>query len=165
VASLQFVPLLQGLALAAVANGTPIFAKRWLGERWAWPLDGGLHLWDWQPLFGRSKTIRGLVLAVTTTALASVVMGLGPSTGAMAGVAAMAGDLMSSFTKRRLRLKPSSMAPGLDQVPEVLLPLLAVAGRLGLTSMDIAVGVAAFWLGEIVISRILFALKIRDRPY
>jgi hypothetical protein len=165
VASPQFVPLLQGLVLAAVANGTPVLVKWWLGERWARPLDGGLHLWDGEPLFGGSKTIRGLVLAVTTTALASSLMGLGPSTGVIAGVAAMAGDLMSSFTKRRLRLKPSSMAPGLDQVPEVLLPLLAVAGRLGLNSVDIAIGVAAFWIGEIVISRILFALRVRDRPY
>lgn len=164
-ASLHFVPVLQGLALSAVANGTPILAKWWLGERWVRPLDGGLRLWDGEPLLGASKTIRGLVLAIVAAALAGVVIGVGLGTGAIAGAAAMAGDLMSSFTKRRLRLKPSSMAPGLDQVPEVLLPLLAIAGRLGLNVLDIVIGVAMFWMGEILISRILFSLKIRDRPY
>lgn len=163
--SLHLLPLIQGLLLAAVANGTPIITKWWLGARWAFPLDGGLHLRDGEPLFGTSKTIRGLLLAVAMTALASSLMGLGPAIGGLAGAAAMTGDLMSSFTKRRLRLKPSSMAPGLDQVPEVLLPLVAVSGRLGLGIPDIVMGVAAFWIGELLISRVLFTLKIRDRPY
>ncbi len=77
----------------------------------------------------------------------------------------MAGDLLSSFTKRRLRLKPSSMAPGLDQVPEIILPLFVLAGTLGLGALDIIAGVATFWIGEVLISRLLFALRIRDRPY
>lgn len=163
--SLHLLPLVQGLLLAAVANGTPILTKWWLGERWASALDGGLRLWDGQPLFGTSKTVRGIVVAVAMTALASLLMGLGPGIGALAGAAAMTGDLMSSFTKRRMRLKPSSMAPGLDQIPEVLLPLLAVAGKVGLSIADIVTGVAAFWIGELLISRVLFTLKIRDRPY
>jgi CDP-2,3-bis-(O-geranylgeranyl)-sn-glycerol synthase len=50
-------------------------------------------------------------------------------------------------------------------VPEVLLPLFAVSGRLGLGMLDIVMGVAAFWIGELLISRVLFTLKIRDRPY
>jgi CDP-2,3-bis-(O-geranylgeranyl)-sn-glycerol synthase len=156
---------LQVLVLATVANGTPILAKRWLGDRWAWPLDGGLRLPDGEPLFGTSKTIRGLLLAVVMAAVAGSLMGLGPGLGALGGMAAMAGDLLSSFTKRRLRLKPSSMAPGLDQVPEIILPLFVLAGTLGLGALDIIAGVATFWIGEVLISRLLFALRIRDRPY
>jgi CDP-2,3-bis-(O-geranylgeranyl)-sn-glycerol synthase len=136
-----------------------------MGERWAWPLDGGLLLRDGAPLLGKSKTIRGLVLAVSMASLAGSLMGLGPGIGALAGMTAMVGDLLSSFTKRRLGLKPSSMAPGLDQIPEILLPLLVLAGPFGLDAVDIAAGVAAFWIGEVLISRLLFALRIRDRPY
>lgn len=163
--NVHLTQLFQGLLLAAVANGTPILTKWVLGDRWAQSLDGGVLLWDGAPLLGRSKTIRGLVLAVVMTALASSLMGLQLTTGAIAGAAAMVGDLISSFTKRRLGLPPSSRAPGLDQIPEVFLPLVTIAGRLGLSVVDITVGVVVFWIGEMILSRLLFAMKIRDRPY
>ncbi len=153
------------LMLLAVANGTPVIAKRILGERLAWPLDGGVLLPDGRPLFGRSKTVRGIVLATIVTAMAGWLVGLGAAAGATAGLAAMAGDLTSSFAKRRLKLAPSSEAPGLDQIPESLLPLLLLSDRAGLSGPDIVLGVALFWVGERVLSRWLYALSIRDRPY
>src|SRR5262249_24399228 len=52
----------------------------------------------------------------------------------------MAGDLFSSFLKRRIGLGPSSKATGLDQVPESLFLLLACQPVLSLTAIDIAVG-------------------------
>jgi CDP-2,3-bis-(O-geranylgeranyl)-sn-glycerol synthase len=82
----------------------------------------------------------------------------------MAGMS-MLEDLFSSFVKRRLRLQPHDQAFGLDQIPEALLPLLAVKAQFNLTSGDIAVVVFAFIILELVLSRILFRLKIRDRPY
>jgi hypothetical protein len=78
---------------------------------------------------------------------------------------AMAGDLFSSFVKRRLGLPPSSMALGLDQIPESLFPLLACRLLLPLTWLDIGVAVVLFFVGELVLSRILFKLHVRDRPY
>jgi CDP-2,3-bis-(O-geranylgeranyl)-sn-glycerol synthase len=77
----------------------------------------------------------------------------------------MAGDLFSSFTKRRLNYPSSSQALGLDQVPESLIPMLACRKALALTAADIAVGVAVFFVGELILSRILFWLRFRDRPY
>jgi hypothetical protein len=77
----------------------------------------------------------------------------------------MAGDMLSSFVKRRLRLPSSAEAPGLDQVPESLLPMLAVKGLLGLSALDILVAVGGFWIAELLVSRLLFMLRIRDRPY
>jgi len=158
-------PILQGLILLLVANGAPILAKRFLGPYGAWPLDGGLVLADGQPLLGRSKTVRGVLLGIVVTAATAPLLGLPWTVGALAGAAAMAGDLVSSFVKRRLRRPPSSMARGLDQIPESLLPLLACKSALGLSAPDIVVGTAAFWLGELVLSRALFALRIRDQPY
>ena len=120
---------------------------------------------DGQPLLGRSKTVRGVLLGIVVTAATAPLLGLPWTVGALAGAAAMAGDLVSSFVKRRLRRPPSSMARGLDQIPESLLPLLACKSALGLSAPDIVVGTAAFWLGELVLSRALFALRIRDQPY
>jgi len=77
----------------------------------------------------------------------------------------MAGDLLSSFLKRRLALAPSSQAIGLDQIPESLLPLLASHQELALTAADILMGVAIFVVGELALSRMLFQLRFRDRPY
>jgi CDP-2,3-bis-(O-geranylgeranyl)-sn-glycerol synthase len=155
----------QVLALVAVANGVPVIAKWLLGGQFAWPIDGGYVLGDGQRLLGKSKTACGILLSVSCTALAGPFVGLDLMAGILVAAAAMVGDLLSSFTKRRLRLAPSSMAPGIDQVPESLLPFLAVYARLQLEPQDALVGVGLFWAGELLVSRLLFQLGIRDRPY
>jgi CDP-2,3-bis-(O-geranylgeranyl)-sn-glycerol synthase len=77
----------------------------------------------------------------------------------------MAGDLFSSFVKRRLGYVSSSRALGLDQIPESLLPGLICKSFLGLGFLDIIVVVALFSIGEIVLARLLFRMHIRDQPY
>jgi CDP-2,3-bis-(O-geranylgeranyl)-sn-glycerol synthase len=62
-------------------------------------------------------------------------------------------------------LPSSSRALGLDQVPEALLPALVCKSLLALTLVDIAVIVALFTLGEMLLSRLLFKLHVRDQPY
>jgi len=162
---MQLWPMFQALALIAVANATPVFAKKLLGTRWAWPLDGGAAFVDGQPLFGASKTVRGIVLAVAVTALAAPLIGVAAGTGALIGAAAMAGDLCSSFAKRRMNRPPSSRALGLDQLPESFFPLLAARDALGLTAIDIALDLVLFLIGEILLSRLLYRMHLRDRPY
>ena len=157
--------VLRVLVLIALANSAPVAAKNLLGGRLAWPLDGGLTLPDGQPLFGRSKTIRGVLLGVLAAWLGAPLVGIDAPLGAAIGALAMAGDLLSSFLKRRLRRPPSSQALGLDQIPESLFPLLACIGPLGLTARDIGAGVAVFFVGELLLSRLLFRLHLRDRPY
>jgi hypothetical protein len=157
--------ILQLLILLAVANGTPVAAKLILGGAFASPLDGGLMLADGRPLFGPSKTVRGIVLAILATTISAMLLGLGWTIGALVGTTAMAGDLLSSFVKRRLGLAPSSQAIGLDQIPESVLPLLACLMLLPLSWLDMVVTAVVFFVGEIVLSRILFRLRLRDRPY
>ena len=77
----------------------------------------------------------------------------------------MAGDLFSSFVKRRLNLPPSSQALGLDQVPESLFPMLACRAALSLTIADIVLGVGIFFIGELILSRFLYQAHVRDEPY
>jgi CDP-2,3-bis-(O-geranylgeranyl)-sn-glycerol synthase len=153
------------LLLLGVANGTPIFAKALLKDRFSAQLDGGLMLPDGQPLLGPSKTIRGLLVSVTCTALVAELLGLGWSTGSKLAALSMLGDLGSSFLKRRLRLPPHAQAFGLDQIPEALVPLLVLRAQLGLDWLDVAVLIIGFIILEIWLSRLLFMLHIRDRPY
>ncbi len=153
------------LALVTLANGAPLVAKKILGDRFAWPLDFGFELPDRHRLLGHSKTIRGVVLGVSFSWAGAPLIGLDPGLGAQIGALAMAGDLLSSFVKRRLNRPPSSRAIGLDQVPESLLPLLACTDRLSLTAWDIAAAVSIFLVGELLISRLLFRMHLRDQPY
>lgn len=157
------VLVLELLILLTVANGTPVVAKRLFGSAFAQPLDGGALFADGRPWFGPSKTIRGVVLATLATAAAAGVLGLGWKVGALLGVVAMAGDLLASFIKRRLGLAPSSQAVGLDQIPGSLM----LAGRLFMpvTGLDIAVTTLLFFVGEVILSRLLCKWHVRDRPY
>ncbi len=120
---------------------------------------------DGQRLWGDSKTWRGLLLALSVTSLAASALGLPAQIGIIIGAAAMAGDLLSSFIKRRLGMASSSMALGLDQIPESLLPLLAVAGEFGLTWTTIILIILGFVVAELALSQVLFRLGVRNRPY
>ena len=162
---MQFLQIVQLLALMTLANGTPIVAKKFLGKRFSFPLDAGAVFIDGRPLFGASKTIRGILVSVLLTTAAAPILGLDLATGAKVAIAAMAGDLLSSFIKRRLSLPPSSQAVVLDQVPESLLPMLACRQALSLSIADIALGVGIFFVGELILSRLLFQVHLRDKPY
>jgi CDP-archaeol synthase len=157
--------VLQLLILLIVANGSPVVAKRVFGKNFAQPVDGNIKFVDNRPLFGASKTIRGILAAISTTSAAAPLLGLNPFIGLVVATTAMAGDLLSSFLKRRIGLQPSSQAVGLDQIPESLFPLLACGQMLSLTAVDVVVGTAIFFVGELALSRVLFRLHVRDRPY
>ena len=157
--------ILQLLALLLLANGTPVIATKIFGARYSYPLDGNVNLADGRRLFGPAKTIRGVGLAILATMAGAPLIGLGWEIGAVVGGGAMAGDLLSSFCKRRLDLPPSSRASGLDQIPESLFPLLACGNLLPLTAAHMALCVLLFVVGEVLLSRVLYAWRLRDRPY
>jgi CDP-diglyceride synthetase len=162
---MQLFHILQILVLLTFANGTPIVAKKIFGSRFALPLDAGIIFFDGRPVFGASKTMRGIVVSILITSAIAPFIGLDLTIGAIVASSAMAGDLFSSFVKRRLNFPPSSQALGLDQVPESLFPMLACRDALSLTIADIALGVGIFFIGELILSRLLFRAHLRDEPY
>jgi len=127
---MQLFLVVQVLVLLAVANGTPVIAKDILGDRFAIPIDGGSKFVDGRPLLGSSKTVRGIFLSILMTSAFGPVVGLDWKIGAIVGTVAMAGDLFSSFLKRRMNLPVGGKATGLDQIPESLFPLLACRNAL-----------------------------------
>ena len=159
------VLLFQLLVLVVTANAIPVFAKTLFGPRTAWPLDGGMTLSDGQPVLGTSKTIRGVVLSILVTPVVALLLGLSWQVGLVVALSAMAGDLVSSFLKRRMGLRPSSQAMGLDEIAESLLPLLAARWLLPVTLVEALIGTALFVVGSLVVSRLLFQLNLRDKPY
>lgn len=140
--------------LLIIANGTPWIVSNLLGQRFNWPLDGGVRFLDGRPLLGPTKTLRGLVSAILATTLLAPLFDLLPVQGAAIGLLAMSGDLLSSFLKRRMDIEPSHSAPLLDQLPEALLPLGVMHSTLSATAADIVAAVMLFIVIDVLFSRL-----------
>lgn len=153
------------MALLIIANGTPILARKIMGSRLAYPVDASIVWPDGRPVFGPSKSWLGLISSLPVTIGLGLLLSFSWSIGLAIAAGAMLGDLLSSFIKRRLGIAPSDMAIFLDQVPESLIPLLLVMQPLQLSLPDIIGLTLAFIVIELILSRILYRLHIRNRPY
>ncbi|MCX5864306.1 MAG: CDP-archaeol synthase [Deltaproteobacteria bacterium] len=111
-------------------NLLPPLASLAMGDRLARPVDLGCTWFDGRPLFGPHKTIRGILASLLGGALAFPLLGVSWQTAAYAAALLMAGDLLSSFIKRRLSLASGESVFGLDQIFEALLPALYLAHRM-----------------------------------
>lgn len=124
-AMLQFAfPVIVGGGLHIVAIRRGLWPR--LGRL---PLDGGLT-WRGRRLLGDNKTVRGAVVMVAATSLASGLVGLalggnGPAArdlapaaahplawGALLGAGYVVGELPNSFLKRQLDVAPGAAARG-----------------------------------------------------
>src|SRR5258705_5167406 len=129
---MQLLHILQLLVLMTLANGTPIVAKKIFGPRFSFPLDAGTIFFDGRPLFGPSKTIRGILISVLITTASAPLTGLDLTIGAIVAGSAMAGDFLSSIVKRRLNFPPSRRALGLAQGHDTPFPMLSCRVALSL---------------------------------
>jgi hypothetical protein len=150
------------LLLLLLANGAPVVLGLLFGAA-AGPVDGGRVWRDGRPVFGRSKTWRGLAAALVLTPVAAWILGCGWGVGLTIALAAMAGDLLASFTKRRLGLASSASVPVFDQLPETLLPALLVAEAMGLDWVDLGLAIGAFVVLDLVLTPVGKRLAGRRR--
>lgn len=155
----------QILLMLLAINGAPILAAWLFRSHWDLAIDMGKKLADGQPLFGASKTWRGFFAAQGTASILSVLLGHGVWFGLIFGALVMIGDLISSFVKRRRGLKPSDQSIGWDQLPESLIPSLYAVLTLGYQWWWAIPLTLSFTVIELFISKPLFQLKIRKRPY
>ncbi len=148
---------------AYVANGAPVIFG---GGK---PLDFGKSI-KGKRIFGDNKTIRGLAAGI----LSGIVIGafelpllpyMLPIACALS-IGAMAGDLVGSFAKRRLGIKPGSSVPFLDQYG-FLIAALAFAWPLG--NMPNAYGLifilAITGLLHLFTNKAAYALKLKKVPW
>jgi hypothetical protein len=106
---------------------------------------------DGKRLLGSHKTWRGLIAAELACGLVAWLCGLPLTVGVEFATLALVADAGSSFLKRRLGLPPGAELAGLDQLPEVLVPLGLLAAPLGLTVGAAAVvGVVFFGIDRVV---------------
>jgi len=143
------------ILLLVSANGAPVLAGLLLGKRWDWPLDNNMRFTDQRPLLGTSKTLRGLVAAIVTTAIVAALLGMTWFEGASFGLLAMLGDLFSSFIKRRLGFPSSQSVPLLDQLPESILPVWMMQAVLGPGLAEMFAAVTAFFVIDLLLSRLI----------
>ena len=130
---LAAIVLLAAAHVGAWASGRVLFG------RWPAPVDAGATLWDGRRVFGEHKTWRGLLVAELLCAAVAPLVGYGARLGLQLAALAMGADLATSLIKRRLNLAPGREVPGLDQIPEALVPLLVLARPLG-------IGASTAWL-------------------
>lgn len=153
------------LLLIIIANGAPILIRRLLNGGFSLAVDFGQKLPDKNRLFGSSKTWRGVAAALLATATVAWLLGYPPETGILIAAYAILGDLGSSFIKRRLSMRPSSMAPLLDQVPESFFPAYMMMHTFNLDISSVILLVLIFIIIELALSHILYKYGIRKKPY
>ena len=147
-------PWAGALLLVIVANVAPWAAGRLMSGHWRAPLDGGARLADGARLLGDHKTWRGLAAGTLCCALVARLLHHSLLLGAAFGALSLTADAASSFTKRRLRLPPGTEIPGVDQLPEALIPLLALSRPLGLRPIDAVVIAMVFLLLDVAAVRL-----------
>ena len=153
------------LLIIIAANGAPIVLHKWLGQRLFYPIDMNWKFVDGKRLFGDAKTWLGVVGIILVSVVLSWLLGLGWITGAIAAIGVISGDLLSSFIKRRLGMRVSSMALGLDQIPESLFPFWMLMNTYNFTFLDITLAVLCFMALELVLSHLLYRWHVREKPY
>jgi CDP-2,3-bis-(O-geranylgeranyl)-sn-glycerol synthase len=162
---LAVLAITKSLILVIAANAAPAVLKLALNNRYSAPIDAGLEWIDGRRLLGPSKTLRGLAIGVLIPTILSPLVRLPWQAGMSVGAAAMAGDCLSSFAKRRLGFESSDMALGLDQIPEALFPAIVMRTYTQLSFVDVCAIVLVFCVGELALSPVLFRLGLRERPY
>ena len=133
-----------------LVNILPPIASIIFGDRYGFAVDGAKLWFDGRPIFGNHKTIRGIAASVIGGTLAHILLGVSWWVAGIAVLLAMAGDLASSFIKRRSAIASGKEVVILDQVFESLLPLLFLNKYLSLDlSQNISIlllfNITAFW--------------------
>ena len=149
------------LLILITANGIPVILHRCLGSTFSQPVDGGLLLSDGYPLFGYSKTWRGIFSGISGATLVAFPLDLPLLFAMIFATLSLLGDLLSSFIKRRLKRPPSSKFIGLDQIPEALLPLITGAYWLDYDWHTIIIVTLSFFLINLFTPAVLSLLGIR----
>lgn len=153
------------LLLLVVANSAPVFASYLFGNLFCRPIDGGIFFPDGRRILGPTKTFRGVLASIFATAITSQLLRSSWDFGAVIAALSMTGDLLSSFVKRRLKMEPSTKLVGFDQGLESIMPMFYVKEVIGLTWADVLIVLVLFFFGSLLGSRLLYAVKIKNRPY
>lgn len=143
------------IILILLANGAPIIIKYILKTRFNAPVDLHYCFVDSRPLFGPSKTIRGVAAILIITTAVAPLLGFSWQIGIITGFFIVLGDLITSFIKRRFALPASSQVYGFDQLLESLLPTLVCQAMLSFNGRQVVIIVTTFTAVNLLITKFL----------
>ena len=164
---------------AYFANMAPVMAKKI--RLFAFPIDFSRTINN-KPVFGKNKTFRGFVFG---TIFAIIIAYLQFSLynidffrnisffsyqnwllfGILMGFGALAGDLIKSFFKRRLGIKPGENFIPFDQTDFVVGALVLIMPIFSLTLKIFIVSLLLSFILHIIINHLAFYLKIRNEKW
>ncbi len=143
------------------AGGGEAHSRRCL----AVPLDGGVVLADGRPCSANRRPIRGVLLAISrpqsSPRCSARLEGWGCWRGRRDGGRSLIELHQAAARTCRRAARPSASI----RSPNRVLATARLPAALAADRLDIVVTVVLFFVGEIVLSRLLFRLRLRDRPY
>jgi hypothetical protein len=136
--------------------------------KWSAPVDGGYLLPDGRPLFGKHKTVRGILAGIIAGGAIGLALSFPLWLGLATGLLSMSGDLVTSFVKRRLSFTSGSTAPGLDQILEGLLPFVLIAPYYSLSAGYVFLFCLVFgfgaYFGSVFLKKVLLEKPFESYP-
>lgn len=164
---------------AYFANMAPVMVKKI--NLFVHPIDFNAKINN-QPLLGRNKTFRGLFFGVIFSIIIVYIQFLLYNIGFfknisffdyknwllfgfLIGTGALTGDLVKSFFKRRLGIKPGKKFVPFDQTDFVFGALAFITPILDLTLRIFIVSLALSFVLHIIVNHLAFYLKIRNEKW
>jgi len=159
---------------AYFANMAPVIAKKI--PFLVYPIDFGKTLKN-KPIFGKNKTFRGLFFAVLFGIIVAFIQyklkwsysivdySNWILIGFLLGFGAIIGDLIKSFFKRRLNIKPGQRFFPWDQLDFVIGALVFASFVVKLELSIIVTIIIVSILGHIIVNHCAFYLKIRKEKW
>lgn len=141
------------------------------------PIDCGRKFFDGKPIFGSHKTYRGFISGLLIgTFVGWVQEFIAPNAGLPKGsvflgfilsLGALVGDLVGSFTKRRLDLKPGAPMPVVDQLDFVFFALLfaLIVEPNSISFLCAILIIALTGPIHVLVNFIAYLLHLKDKPW
>ncbi|MBI3026726.1 CDP-archaeol synthase [Candidatus Woesearchaeota archaeon] len=164
---------------AYFANMAPVIVKK--VNLLAYPIDFNRKI-NSKQILGKNKTFRGLIFGIIFAIIAAylqfLLYGVEPFRnisfidyknwllfGFLMGLGAMAGDLVKSFFKRKIGIKPGDKFVPFDQTDFVVGSLVFVIPIFGLTLKIFVVSLLLSFVLHILINHAAFYMNIRNEKW
>ncbi|MDP3765790.1 MAG: CDP-archaeol synthase [Nanoarchaeota archaeon] len=164
---------------AYFANMAPVMVKKI--NLFVFPIDFNKQVGN-KPVLGKNKTFRGLIFGVIFAIIVAyfqfLLYGVGsfknisfidyknwPLFGFLMGFGALSGDLVKSFFKRRLGIKPGARFVPFDQTDFVVGALVFITPIFDLTLSIFVIALLLSFILHIIVNHLAFYLKIRNEKW
>lgn len=150
-----------------VANGSAVFSSRLKTRH---PVDFGKNLWDGRRVFGDGKTFEGLAIGIAAGSTIGYLPNLlhpyiTPLDAFVLSTAAVVGDLLGAFVKRRLCMPRGYHAFPLDQLDFLLAAFLVYSLYAEIPLVYIFAAVVITPLIHRVTNYVAYLLKLKKEPW